>query len=91
MAKLKALITGRYSPEVETISKDAPSEVEICFLPRGEVLGDHVSDVDIIYGHIGETDLVKAKSLRWVQIASARHVRCACSLITCTAMSEGSR
>ena len=53
MAKFKALITGRYSPEVEAISEDAPSEVEICFLPRGEALGDHVSDVDIIYGHIG--------------------------------------
>ncbi len=25
MAKLKALITGRYSPEVEAISEDAPS------------------------------------------------------------------
>jgi phosphoglycerate dehydrogenase-like enzyme len=71
MAKLKALITGRYSPEVESISEDAPSEVEICFLPRGETLGDHVSDADIIYGHIGEADLAKAKSLRWVQVASA--------------------
>ncbi len=71
MAKFKALITGRFSPEVEAISEDAPSEVEICFLPPGEALGDHVSDVDIIYGHIGEVDLAKAKSLRWVQVASA--------------------
>ena len=71
MAKLKALITGRYSPEVEAISEDAPSEVEIRFLPQGEAIGDHVSDVDIIYGHIGAADLGKAKSLRWVQVASA--------------------
>lgn len=71
MAKFKALITGRYSPEVEAISEDAPSEVEIRYLSPGESLGDHVSDVDIIYGHIGEADLAKAKSLRWVQVASA--------------------
>ena len=71
MAKIRALITGRYSPEVEAISDDAPSEVEIRYLPPGEAIGDHVSDVDIIYGHIGEGDLVKAKSLRWVQVASA--------------------
>ena len=71
MAKFKALITGRYSPEVEAISNDAPSDVEIRFLSPGEALGDHVSDVDIIYGHIGEGDLAKAKSLRWVQVASA--------------------
>ena len=71
MAQLKALITGRYSPEVEAISEDAPSEVEIRFLPQGEALGDHVSDVDIIYGHIGAGDLAKAESLRWVQVASA--------------------
>ena len=71
MAKFKALITGRYSPEVEAISDDAPSEVEIRYLPPGEAIGDHVSDVDIIYGHIGEGDLAKAKSLRWVQVASA--------------------
>jgi phosphoglycerate dehydrogenase-like enzyme len=71
MAKFKALITGRYSPEVEAISKDAPSEVEIRFLPPGEELGDRVSDVDIIYGHISAADLAKAESLRWVQVASA--------------------
>ena len=71
MANFKALITGRYSPEVEAISNDAPSEVEIRFLSPGEAIGDHVSDVDIIYGHIGEADLAKAKSLRWVQVASA--------------------
>ena len=71
MAKFRALITGRYSPEVEAISDDAPSEAEIRYLPPGEALGDHVSDVDIIYGHIGEADLAKAKSLRWVQVASA--------------------
>ena len=38
MAKFKALITGRYSPEVEAISEDAPSEVEIRFLPPGRGL-----------------------------------------------------
>ena len=71
MAKFKALITGRYSPEVEAISEEAPSEVEVRFLSPGEALGDHVFDVDIIYGHIGEADLARAKSLRWVQVASA--------------------
>ena len=71
MAKFKALITGRYSPEVEAISEEAPAEVEIRYLSPGEALADHVSDVDIIYGHIGEGDLAKAESLRWVQVASA--------------------
>ena len=71
MAKVKALITGRFSPEVEAISKEAPSEVEIRYLPPGEALGDHVSDVEIIYGHISAADLAKAKALRWVQVASA--------------------
>lgn len=71
MAKFKALITGRYSSEVEAISEDAPSEVAIRFLPQEEAVGDHVSDVDIIYGHIGAADLAKAKLLRWVQVASA--------------------
>ncbi|MCH8290817.1 D-2-hydroxyacid dehydrogenase [Candidatus Poribacteria bacterium] len=66
MSKPKILIASRQVPEVEAMLEDAPSEVEIRFLPLGEKAGDHISDVEIIFGHIGEADFSKAKSLRWV-------------------------
>ncbi|MCZ6680217.1 MAG: D-2-hydroxyacid dehydrogenase [Candidatus Poribacteria bacterium] len=67
MSKSKVLIGSRPGPEVEAMLQDAPSEVEIHFLPEGEKLGDHVADVDIIYGTIREDDFPKAKSLQWMQ------------------------
>ena len=66
MANPKILIASRQNPEVEAILNDAPSEVEIHLLPPGEQLGDHLSEIEIIYGGIGEVDFSKAKSLRWV-------------------------
>ncbi|MCE2393425.1 D-2-hydroxyacid dehydrogenase [Candidatus Poribacteria bacterium] len=62
----KILIASRQTPEVEAILNDAPPEVEVHFLPPGEQLGDHLSEIEIIYGAIGEADLPKAESLRWV-------------------------
>lgn len=71
MSKLKVLIATGKGSEVEAMVKDAPPSVEVRFLPPGEKLGDHISDVVVLHGHIGEADFAKAKSLRWVQLASA--------------------
>ncbi len=67
MSKTKVLIASRPGPEVEAMLEDAPPEVEICFLPAGEKLGDHISDVEVLYGTINEEDFPKAKALRWIQ------------------------
>jgi D-3-phosphoglycerate dehydrogenase len=61
------LIGSRQSPEVEAMLREAPPEAEVCFLPKGERLGDHIADVEVLFGHIGEADFAKARSLRWVQ------------------------
>ena len=66
MPNPKILIASRQVPEVEAMLNDAPSEVEIHFLPPGEQLGDHLSGIEIIYGSISEADFPKAGSLRWV-------------------------
>lgn len=67
MAKHKVLIANRPGSEVEALLADAPPEVEIHFVPEGEKLGDHISDVEILYGTIREADFPQAKLLRWVQ------------------------
>ncbi|MCZ6680341.1 MAG: D-2-hydroxyacid dehydrogenase [Candidatus Poribacteria bacterium] len=71
MSQHKVLIASRHAPEVEAMLDDAPPEADIHLLQPGERLGDHIADVEIIYGGIGETDFAKAKSLRWVQLPSA--------------------
>ena len=71
MSKRKVLMARREDPEVESILKDAPPEVDIYFPAPGEALDDHLADAEIIYGGIREADLPKAKSLRWVQQPSA--------------------
>ena len=67
MSKPKVLIAHRPGAEVEAMLEDAPSELEIRFLPAGEKLGDHISDVEILYGTISESDFPKAEALRWIQ------------------------
>ena len=62
----KALIASRQTPEVEAMLDDAPPEVKVHLLPPGEKLGEHLSEIEIIYGGIGEADFPKAKSLRWI-------------------------
>ena len=62
----KILIASRQAPEVEAMLNDAPPEVEVHLLPPGEQLADHLSNIEIIYGGIGEADFSKAESLRWV-------------------------
>ena len=63
----KILIAHRPGPEIEAMLEDAPSGLEIRFLPAGEKLGDHISDVEVLYGTINEADFPKAKALRWIQ------------------------
>ena len=66
MAKIKVLIASGISQEVADMLKDAPAEMEISFLPEGEQLKDHLSDVEILYGVVSEDALPHAKSLQWV-------------------------
>ena len=72
MPNPKILIASRQTPEVEAILDDAPPEIEIHLLPPGEQLGDHLSEIEIIYGSIGETDFPKAESLRMGASATCR-------------------
>lgn len=67
MPRIKVLIGSRQSPEIEAMLQEAPPEVEVRFLPKGERLGDHIADVEVLYGHLGEADFAKARALKWVQ------------------------
>ena len=66
MAKIKVLIASGISQEVADMLQDAPSEMEIEFLPEGAALSDHLSDVEILYGVVSEEALPHAESLQWV-------------------------
>ena len=63
MSKPKVLIAHRPGPEIEAMLEDAPSELEICFLPAGEKLGDHISDIELLYGLSVKKIFAKAKSV----------------------------
>ncbi len=66
MAKHKVLIASGISQEVADMLQDAPSEMEIQFLPEGGQLKDHISDIEILYGVVSEEALPHATSLQWV-------------------------
>lgn len=66
MAKHKVLIASGISQEVTDMLQAAPPEMDIHFLPEGEQLKDHLSDVEILYGVVSEEALPHAKSLQWV-------------------------
>lgn len=66
MANVKVLIASGISQEVADMLKDAPSEMEISFLPEGAELKDHISDAEILYGVVSEEALPHATSLQWV-------------------------
>ena len=66
MDKLKILIGSRQAPEVEAMLSDVPTGVEVRFLPHGEPLREHVTDIEILFGHIGEDVMLAATALRWV-------------------------
>ena len=66
MANTKVLIGSRQSSEIEAMLSDVPPGVEVRFLPHGESLRDHIADVDILYGRLGEDEMEAAAALRWV-------------------------
>ena len=66
MDKLKILIGSRQAPEVEAMLSDVPTGVEVRFLPHGEALREHIADIEILFGHIGEDVMPVAPALRWV-------------------------
>ena len=66
MSRPQALIASRQEPEVEAMLNDAPREVEVRLLPPGGKLSEHLSEIEIIYGAIGEADFPIAESLKWV-------------------------
>lgn len=65
MDKLKVLIGSRQAPDIEAMLSEVPIGVEVSFLPHGEPLGDHIADVEILFGHIGEDAIQAATVLRW--------------------------
>ena len=66
MDKLKVLIGSRQAPEIEEMLSDVPSGVEVRFLPQGEALQEHIADVDILFGGLGEDAMQEATALRWM-------------------------
>lgn len=66
MSKLKVLIASRQAPAIEAMLADAPSDVEVHFLPLGEALQPQVADVEIIFGYISEDAISAAPALCWV-------------------------
>ena len=66
MDNTTVLIGSRQASEIEAMLSDVPPGVEIRFLTHGESLGDHIADVDILFGHLGEDAMQEATALRWV-------------------------
>ena len=66
MDKPKVLIGSRQAPDIEAMLSDAPPGVEVRFLPHGEPLHEHIADIDILFGGIGEDVMLEAMTLRWV-------------------------
>ncbi len=66
MDNTKVLIGSRQASDIEAMLSDLPSTVEVRFLPHGESLRDHIADVDILFGHLGEDVMPEATALRWV-------------------------
>ena len=66
MDKIKVLIGSRQEPEVEAMLSDVPAEAEVHFLPHGESLSAHISDVEILFGRLGEDEMSETGALRWV-------------------------
>ena len=66
MDNTKVLIGSRQESEIEAMLSDVPPGVEVRFLPDGESLRDHIADVHILFGHLGEDVMQEATALRWV-------------------------
>ena len=66
MDNTKVLIGSRQASEIEAMLSDVPPGVEVRFLPHGASLRDHIADIDVLFGHLGEDVKSEATVLRWV-------------------------
>ncbi len=66
MDTTNVLIGSRQASEIEAMLSDVPPGIEVRFLPHGESMRDHIADVDILFGGIGEDVMPEATALRWV-------------------------
>lgn len=66
MDTTKVLIGSRQASEIEAMLSDVPPGVEVRFLPHGESMSDHIADIDILFGRLGEDEIQNATTLRWV-------------------------
>lgn len=66
MDTTKVLIGSRQASEIEAMLSDVPPGVEVRFLPHDESMSDHIADIDILFGHLGEDEMQNATTLRWV-------------------------
>ena len=66
MDTTKVLIGSRQESEIEAMLSEVPPGVEVRFLPPGASLQDHIADVNILFGHLGEDAMPEATALRWV-------------------------
>ena len=66
MDTTKVLIGSRQASEIEAMLSDVPPGIEVRFLPHGESMRDHIADIDILFGGIGEDAMPAATALRWV-------------------------
>ncbi len=57
-------------PTDDELRAAVPAEVDLVFLEAGQKLGEHLADVEVLYGPLPEADLPKANRLRWVQLNS---------------------
>jgi phosphoglycerate dehydrogenase-like enzyme len=67
MSKVRVLVAHVQEPELQMLLREAPPEVEIRRQPPGEPIGDHIGEVEVLYGTIREPDFARANALRWVQ------------------------
>ena len=66
MDTTKVLIGSRQASDIEAMLSDVPPGVEVRFLPHGDSMSDHIADIDILFGHLGEDEMQNATTLRWV-------------------------
>jgi D-2-hydroxyacid dehydrogenase (NADP+) len=69
--KVKTLITIiSPSSQVNKVLSEIEPYADIRFLGENETIGNHIDEIEVLYGNIEEKDLAKAKKLKWVQTNS---------------------
>jgi hypothetical protein len=71
MEKVNTLITMiPPSTGVNKVLAEIEPFADIRFLGDNERIGDHIEEIEVLYGSIEEKDLPNAKNLKWVQTNS---------------------